>query len=112
MTKKTIPLAGALLLVAAVLTACGGESKEASAPHMDAPPDTAAVYAANCVSCHGSDLQGRMGPGTNLQQVGSRMNEQEIADQIANGSKRMPAQKDRLSEEEIAGLAAWLAQKK
>lgn len=112
-TKRSASYALAMLLsAAAVLTACGGGDTSSGTPHMDAPPETAAVYKANCVSCHGSDLQGRMGPGTNLQQVGARMSEQEIARQIVNGSKSMPSQKDRVSEEEIAALAAWLAQKK
>lgn len=109
---KLMAAAAALTIAAAALSACGGGSREASAPHLDAPADTAAVYKANCVSCHGTDLQGRMGPGTNLQKVGARMNEGQIAAQIANGGSGMPAQKGKLSQDEIAALAAWLAQKK
>ena len=88
-------------------TAQGGKKPE----HMDAPGKTATVYKANCVSCHGSDLQGRVGPNTNLQKVGARMSEEEIVQQIEQGEGSMQPFKGKLTDEEIAGLAAWLAGK-
>ncbi|MFF2091665.1 c-type cytochrome [Paenibacillus sp. NPDC058174] len=107
----------AVISLAAVLAGCGGPSGSSTAPktHMDATGDTAAVYKANCVSCHGSDLQGRIGEATNLQKVGARMNETDIRKQIEEGSPNngtMKGYKDRLTDEQIAGLAAWLAAKK
>lgn len=107
-----------LAIAAIILSGCGNNNSNSTSSgqkqqkHMDAPNKTAAVYKANCVSCHGSDLQGRVGPNTNLQQVGSRMSEQDIVQQLQQGDESMPAFKDRLTEEEIAGLAAWLAGKK
>ncbi|MNG20591.1 Cytochrome c-551 precursor [compost metagenome] len=100
-------------LVIVLLTACGNNGSTGtsiSTSHMDAPEKTGAVYKANCVSCHGSDLQGRMGTQTNLQHVGARMTEPEIVEQIKHGGKSMPPQK-RLTDEQIADLAAWLAGK-
>ncbi|MFX3632251.1 MAG: cytochrome c [Candidatus Pristimantibacillus sp.] len=107
-----------IAIAAVILSGCGSNNSNSSTSngqkqttHMDAPAKTAKVYKANCVSCHGSDLQGRIGPTTNLQQVGSRMSEQEIVQQIQYGDESMQGFKDRLTEEEIAGLAAWLAGK-
>lgn len=103
----------AAAMLAVLLAACGNNgSKPSSAAHMDAPEKTGAVYKANCVSCHGSDLQGRMGAQTNLQQVGARMSEPEIAEQIKHGGRSMPSFEDRLTDEQINALAAWLAGKK
>lgn len=101
--------------VAVLLTACGnngGIGSSVSTSHMDAPNKTGAVYKANCVSCHGSDLQGRMGSQTNLQKVGARMTEPAIVEQIKKGGSSMPPFEERLTDEQIAGLAAWLAGKK
>lgn len=103
-------------VLAALLAACGsgsgGSGTAIPTSHMDAPGKTGAVYKANCVSCHGSDLQGRMGAQTNLQKVGARMTEPEIVDQINKGGSSMPPFEERLTDEQIAGLAAWLAGKK
>jgi mono/diheme cytochrome c family protein len=72
--------------------------------------DASAVYKQNCVSCHGVDLGGAVGP--NLQNVGSRLSVDQIATVIANGRNAMPAFKDRLKTEEIDALSVWLAAKK
>jgi mono/diheme cytochrome c family protein len=72
--------------------------------------DASAVYKQNCVSCHGVDLGGAVGP--NLQKVGSRLSIDQIGSVIANGRNAMPAFKDRLKVEEIDALAVWLAAKK
>ncbi|GLX66182.1 c-type cytochrome [Paenibacillus glycanilyticus] len=104
----------AAMLIALLLAACGNNGSsgsQISTSHMDAPEKTGAVYKANCVSCHGSDLQGRMGDQTNLQKVGARMTEPEIAEQIKHGGSSMPPFEDRLTDEQIASLAAWLASK-
>ncbi|MNZ86013.1 Cytochrome c-551 precursor [compost metagenome] len=99
-----ITAAAGLLLV---LTGCGEGKNE-----LNGPTKTMAVYKANCVSCHGSELQGRVGPNTNLQKVGARMSAADITEQIEQGEGSMPAFKDRLTEEEIGALAEWLSGKK
>ncbi|ANY65413.1 cytochrome C551 [Paenibacillus sp. BIHB 4019] len=118
MLRISLSVWGNMLLLAVLTTvllaACGGTSQPGTkaTPHMDAPDGTASVYKSNCISCHGTDLQGRMGTETNLQKVGARMSEADIVKQLQNGKGSMPPFKDRLTSEEIAGLAAWLAGKK
>lgn len=104
-TKRWIGLA--VLLVAA-LSGCGsgGETKEAAGDSMQLPT----AYKQNCMSCHGGELQGRVGP--NLQQVGSRLTEEEIVKLVTNGKGGMPAYAARLSQEDIGSLAKWLSEQK
>lgn len=73
-----------------------------------------AVYSQSCLSCHGTDLEGRVPGNSNLQDVGSRLSRDEIYDTIANGKQgtSMPAFGNRLSEEQINELADWLAEMK
>lgn len=101
-----------ILASAAILTlaaGCGGAKPDAL---QDAPSEVAALYKAECLSCHGSDLQGKVGPKTNLEKVGARMNVSEIVIQIEQGEALMPAFADQLTKEEIQGLAEWLSGKK
>jgi cytochrome c551 len=68
------------------------------------------VFKQNCVVCHGVDLSGGVGP--NLQKVGARLTQVQIAATITNGRNVMPAFKDKLKPEEIDALSKWLAAKK
>lgn len=79
----------------------------------DIPLNVAAaqeVYTANCLSCHGDQLQGGFGP--ELATVGSRLSADELADIIMNGTGMMPAFKDELSTEQLSHLAKWLSEQK
>ncbi|GGG85813.1 cytochrome c-550 [Paenibacillus radicis (ex Gao et al. 2016)] len=106
-------LAGVLLL-----SACGAPganntdaTKTSSNGEQSAgPSDEQLIYKKKCISCHGVDLQGRAGPS--LQNVGSRLTEEEIFDIVANGRKGMPKFEKRLSEEEIHNLSRWLSEMK
>lgn len=103
----------ALLLLA---SACGGkgESKSggAASAALSGPKDTVALYRSNCISCHGADLSGNMGPDSDLSSVGARLTEAQIVRQIEDGGKLMQPMKGRLSAQEIDALAAWLAEKR
>jgi cytochrome c550 len=80
----------------------------------DIPLNVAAaeeVYQANCISCHGDQLQGGFGP--ELATVGSRLSPEELADKILNGvGNRMPAFRDQLGQEQISHLVKWLSEQK
>ncbi len=72
--------------------------------------DAAALYASKCQACHGKD--GR--PTTAGQRLGApnittlKGSEADIAASIANGKGKMSAYKDKLSPEEIQGLAKFV----
>lgn len=69
-----------------------------------------AVIKANCISCHGDQLQGGAGP--NLQKVGAELSADQLFGTITKGKGMMPSFKDRLKEEEIANVAMYLSEKK
>lgn len=89
--------------------AAGGPSEEALA---GASPEVQSLYKSNCLSCHGNELEGRVGEKTNLQKVGERLTKDEIVKQIENGGRGMPGYSGKLKPEEIDSLATWLSEKK
>ncbi|WJH35209.1 cytochrome c [Paenibacillus aurantius] len=111
------------VLLALSLSACGG-NKQGASPSPGggaatpggttggATVDAQAVYKANCVTCHGDNLEGRMGGNTNLTKVGGRKSKDQITAQITNGGNGMPAFGSKLKPDEISALADWLAAKK
>jgi cytochrome c551 len=119
---KRLVLLSLSLIIAISLSACGKKSPAPAAPPVasateptsSAAIDTAmvaqSVYKQNCVSCHGVDLAGGVGPS--LQKVGARLTQQQIATTITNGRGGMPSFKDKLKPEEIDALANWLYSKK
>jgi cytochrome c551 len=114
--KYILPLLA--LVAVASLAACGGKGDSAAQPEGAQPAAAlddsraAVIYKNNCSSCHGMNLEGRIGPQTNLQKIGGKLTKEQIAGQIANGGKNMIAFKGKLKEEEIDILAEWLAAKK
>lgn len=96
-----------------VLGACGGDDDTADAPADDtgsttdeASVDPEQVVQQNCISCHGENLEGT-GNFPALNDVGSRMSEEEILDVILNGQGAMPP--NIIEGEEAEAVAAYLA---
>ena len=60
--RTTVTVAGAVLALTFVLSACGGDDPVAAPPESVVPlaadADGASVYQARCASCHGEDLRG------------------------------------------------------
>ena len=96
---------------ALVLGACGGGDDAAPEEPADTGGETAAVDAEqviqqNCISCHGENLEGA-GNFPALNDVGSRLSEEEILDIIENGQGAMPA--NIIQGEEAQVVAEYLA---
>jgi len=107
------------------LAACGGSddsssddsssgTKEESTMNDDSSKtqsgvDAEKIFANNCATCHGKNLEGNVGP--NLTKVGSKYSSEEIQKIIKNGKGQMPAGilKD---DKEIMAVSDWLAAKK
>ena len=101
----------AVLVAGATLyTGCGTHQtilqRASSGPYKDA----VLLYQQACLTCHGSNLQGKIGP--NLQHVGEKLGLQQITAQIDNGGGPMPGYGPNhlniLSNEQIHELATWL----
>lgn len=108
-----------LLLAMFVSIACGAQKDSASdnqgqSSYIEFPnAEIEELYKRNnCLSCHGVGLKGRVGPETNLETVGSRLSKEQIAQQIAKGSRNMPAYEKVIKPEEIDMLAEWLSTQK
>lgn len=103
-----------LLLSVALITGCSSSTSKDDKTKTDylsgtEHADAKALFKSNrCITCHATDLSGTAGLNSNLQHVGSRLTKEEIVDVITNGKRTMPAQKDKLSSEEIQELADWL----
>lgn len=76
-----------------------------------ADPDAAKLFADNCAECHGGDRLGRLGPALLPENLG-RMTGARAGSVIADGraATQMPGFADRLGKDEIAALAALIAQ--
>jgi cytochrome c551 len=107
---KRLKLLIPFFIAIVMLTACGQAKQNSNVVTLQqAPNDVASLYKSNCMGCHAVDLSGKMGESTNLQQVHTRLNQEEIATKISVGGETMPAFEEQLTSEEINGLAAWLA---
>ncbi len=75
-----------------------------------AEPDAAKLFADNCAECHGADRLGRLGPALLPENLG-RMMGAKAASVIADGraATQMPGFAAKLTKEEIALLAAYIA---
>ena len=121
--RKLVLLLAALVLVVAI-PACGGEEEEQALPETvegTLPADTGAategdaangkkVFAsAGCGGCHTFSAAGSTGTvGPNLDDA--NVDVDAAVQQVKNGGGGMPAFGDRLSDQEIADVAAFVTQ--
>ena len=68
------------------------------------------IYKSMCLSCHGDQLQGNVGP--KLAHVGDSMTKEQIYKKISGGGGVMPPLEERLSEDELITVTTWLASHK
>ena len=121
--RKLVLLLAALVLVVAI-PACGGEEEEQALPETvegTLPADTGAategdpesgkkIFAsAGCGGCHTFSAAGSTGTvGPNLDDA--NVDFDAAVQQVKNGGGGMPAFGDRLSDQEIADVAAFVTQ--
>ena len=114
--RMTATIAAMLMVGAVALIGCGAKNGAATNAGEAASTSSAggaeAIYKQKCISCHGDQLQGRIGPSTNLTQVGGKLSRDQIVTQITNGGGGMPGFKGTLKEAEIDSLADWLSARK
>ncbi|MFJ8064127.1 cytochrome c551 [Psychrobacillus sp. NPDC096426] len=111
MNKKLLAV---IFGAALMLAACGGAKEETTTTKTGTTTETATVNAekivnSKCISCHGGNLEGQ-GNFPALNNVGSRLSENEILNVIENGRGGMPG--GLVTGEEAKEVAAWLAAKK
>ncbi|SEJ62045.1 cytochrome c551 [Bhargavaea ginsengi] len=121
MKKKLLAM---LFGSALILGACGGgddtaddaadtgnddAATEESAGESASGVDAEKVVQQKCISCHGENLEGQ-GNFPALNDVGSRLSEDEIHDIIENGKGAMPG--GLVEGEELDAVAQWLSEKK
>jgi cytochrome c6 len=92
----------------------GGESSEGEAEGGETatagdPMAGAEVFSENCSTCHGADGTGGNG-GPDLNTMPLAQTEEGAIQQVTNGGGGMPAFGGTLSKEEIANVAAYVAQ--
>ncbi len=102
---------------ALVLGACGEEetvepeiveeTPEETPGEGELAVDAEEVISQNCISCHGENLEGQ-GNFPSLNDVGSRLSEEEILTVIQEGKGAMPP--GIIDGEEAVAVAAWLAE--
>ena len=119
--KTIISVACVIVCVSAILSGCGVQQgstnpssngqQQSSKPISlsTASSEVQSLYKARCISCHAIDLSGKMGEQTNLQQIYKSLSYDDIVATITNGGEVMQPFKDKLSEQEINSLAAWLS---
>lgn len=92
------------------LAACGGGGEESSSNGATEKSEGEKIVMQGCATCHGGNLQG-MGNTPALNDVGSRLSQDEILDIILNGTdKGMPA--GLIKGDEADKAAEWLASQK
>lgn len=116
--KRFLLLMLIFTLSVAVLAACGSDNKssqsaenktsEGTTTTQQGVGDAEKIFAANCSTCHGGNLQGGAGP--KLADIGSRLSKDQILSVIQNGKGFMAP--NIIKGEEADAVAAWLADKK
>ncbi len=109
--RASLPFFLIVVMSAVALSACSSQATD-QGQGMTASADAKAeaIYKKQCLSCHAADLRGKVGPG--LQEIGSKMTEQQLFGIIQDGARGMPAFKKVLSTDEIQALSQWLSTKK
>ncbi|MED4400961.1 cytochrome c550 [Metabacillus fastidiosus] len=86
--------------------ASGGEGEEKTADVANASPEE--IYQQSCISCHGQNYEGGVGP--QLTGIGEKVSLDEIKDTLKNGRGTMPP--GLVPDEKIDEMADWVSKLK
>ncbi|WP_404456332.1 cytochrome c [Virgibacillus necropolis] len=86
----------------------GGDSGGETTMQGDAA-NGAEIYQSNCMSCHGQEGAGGSAPGLQGNEMASDYDA--VVEQVKSGGGGMPAFEGQLSEQEIADVSAYIAEK-
>jgi mono/diheme cytochrome c family protein len=109
----------ALVLLTAVSTLADASPSPSGEALPGDPANGQTVYQANCTTCHGTSLEGSVGPALNpitkLPGVTNPLDPTYLIDTITNGrtpssGPAMPAWKGKISDQDIKDLAAFIIQ--
>jgi cytochrome c551 len=109
MRKKLLALLMGPTLVMGLAACGGGNDTSKGTSDSAAGGDAQKIYSQKCSSCHGDNLEGKVGP--KLASIGKNLDKQQILDVIKNGKPGgMPA--GLISGDDADKVATWLASKK
>lgn len=104
---------GILAVVLGLLSGCGKRETVLQRDQAQYPV-AIQIYEEGCITCHGSNLQGGIGP--KLQHIGSKLTEAQIEHRVDVGSGPMPAYRapgdDILTAAQVKAVSQWLETKK
>lgn len=116
MMKRVLLTTLCLISVSSLFIGCAHKTEptpdSTTVPEETVNINAEALYKQNCISCHGTNLEGILPGKTNLQKVGAKLTKDQIVNKIQNGGNGMPPFKNTLQNEEINTLADWLATQK
>jgi mono/diheme cytochrome c family protein len=115
MTRRA-PLVTAAVLAALALAGCGGDGggggSDGRPPQqvVDAgdPARGGAVFGQNCAACHGGKGEGGTGP--RLAGEADAADAEAVVEQVREGGGGMPSFGDRLSEQELSDVSAFVVE--
>lgn len=86
-------------VLALVLGACSGVPEEATGPE---------IYALSCARCHGSQLEGGVGPALGVGSNAAGQPDEYLVTTISRGLGRMPSFSGTLTEDQILAVVAFV----
>lgn len=87
------------LVLALLLAGCGGVPEDATGPE---------IYATSCARCHGSNLEGGVGPALGSGAPSVDQSDEYLTTTISRGKGRMPSFGSALSDDQIASVVAYI----
>lgn len=106
--KRKLLIAMTGMALATILSACTAKEENQTAKVPASTDSAETIYQQSCASCHGTNLEGKLGPA--LQKAGGEFSQAQIEKIIEKGRDSMPA--GIIPKEDATKVAEWLSQKK